>query len=101
MPRKEVWAINRMTDKRLIGFQHPENPVILSKTQVALLQIYGGAKPLNATGCQPVESRRHPRRTRIDLAQRSRNQKNRTTDAHRFTLIAKSNPKNLRSLRRF
>jgi hypothetical protein len=39
--------------------------------------------------------------TRIHLAQRSRNQKNRTTDAHRFTLIAKSNPKNLRSLRRF
>jgi serine/threonine protein kinase len=35
------------------------------------------------------------------LAQRSRNQKSRTTDAHRFTLIAKSNPKNLRSLRRF
>jgi hypothetical protein len=54
MARKEVWAINRMTDKRLIGFQHPVNPVILSKTQVALLQIYGGAKPLNATGWQPI-----------------------------------------------
>jgi hypothetical protein len=37
----------------------------------------------------------------MNLAQRSRNQKSRTTDAHRFTLIAKSNPKNLRSLRRF
>jgi len=51
---EQAWAINRITGKRLAGFQNPGNPFILSKSDIETCQSAAAIKPSKAPGARPI-----------------------------------------------